>query len=165
MNTGSNIRNSPFRLSMGFISGSLVGVSDMGPFSCYRESAAGTLPAIGGEHVRERGFEGLAIETAADDLFPADDEAAGVVLILVLALQVGFELDPDGLGLGLQLLHLGFDALELGDAVVQLTVCHVGTLLFVLVWGRGRESVSHPAYSGNAFPRPGVGWCSLLTMI
>ncbi len=97
---------------------------------------------------------GLAVQAVADDLLPADDEAAGVVLVLALALQVGFELGPDGLGLGLQLLLLGLNSLELGDAVVQLTVGHGGNLLFVLVWGRGRESVSRPAYSGNAFPRP-----------
>ena len=118
------------------------------------KAAGSALPTVGSEHIGESGFEGLAVEAVADDLLPADDEATGVVLVLALALQVGFEFGPDGLGLGLQFLHLGFDALELGDAVVQLTVGHVGTLLFVLVWAGGVSLFRVLPTRGMRFPGP-----------
>ena len=51
-------------------------------------------------HVRESGLEGLAVQPAADDLLPAQDEVLGLELIHALLFQIGLKLGPDGVGLG-----------------------------------------------------------------
>ena len=85
---------------MGFISGSLVGGSDMGPFSCYREAAAGAGLAELAVHIGEGRFQRLAVQAVADDLLPAEDEVLGLELIHALLFQIGLKLGPDGVGLG-----------------------------------------------------------------
>ena len=109
---------------MGFISGSLVGGSDMGPFSCYREAAAGAGLAELAVHIGEGRFQRLAVQAVADDLFPAEDEVLGLELVQPLFLHVGFRLGPDGLGGGLQLFLLGLDLLEPLDPVLNNTLSH-----------------------------------------
>lgn len=109
---------------MGFISGSLVGGSDMGPFSCYREAAAGAGLAELAVHIGEGRFQRLAVQAVADDLLPAEDEVLGLKLVQPLLLQVGLEFGPDGLSLGLDLLLLGLQLLELLDPVLNHTLGH-----------------------------------------
>ena len=49
------------------------------PLSRDGEAAAGAGLAELAVHIREGRFQRLAVQAAADDLLPADDEAAGVV--------------------------------------------------------------------------------------
>ena len=119
---------------MGFISGSLVGGSDMGPFSCYREAAAGAGLAELAVHVGEGRFQRLTVQAVADDFLPAEDEVLGLELVHTLLLQVGFQLGPDGLGDGLLSLfvHLTGRLTESFPALTWCSCCYPSTFAGVV---------------------------------
>jgi len=48
-------------------------------------------------NIREGCFQGLAIQAAADNLFPVDDEVSGVQLVSALGFHCGFDLGLDSL--------------------------------------------------------------------
>lgn len=81
-------------------------------------------------------IQSFAVQTAADDLLPAEDEVLGLQFFYTLFLQVGFQLGLDGLGGGLQLLLLGLNGLELLDPVLNHFLCHGLYLLTNLVEGK-----------------------------
>lgn len=91
---------------------------------CNGKSPAGALLYKLSVDIREGRLQRFAVQAAAFNLFPADNEICRLQLVQAFFLQVCLQFRPQGFRLRFQILPLGFNGLKLPDAVLNHSFCH-----------------------------------------